>query len=288
MSKAGALFKLTRFPLVFTAAADSAVGAALVGVDLFHSTAWIPAVISSSLLYAGGMVLNDVVDLGRDRALHPERPLPSGRVTVEAAVRFALILFGAALVSAFVAGAPTLVWAAAMAALIAGYDGVFKHHAVAGSLAMAIVRGANLGLGAVAAGADPRTAAFPWIAISILGAYVFILTLWSTREDTRDGHRGFLALLGGGLIVIPLAGTVRPDAARWAAVAASAWILPWVVRALLRPEPARLMQTVRWGVLGILPLDASFLATQGRWAEAAIVAGLIVPALALLPLFRRL
>lgn len=284
----GPYFKLTRFPLVFTAAADSAVGAALSGCDLLNSSAWIPAVVSSAFLYAGGMVLNDVVDVTRDRALHPERPLPSGRVSPEAAARFAMILLGLAIVSALVAGGPTFVWAAAMAALIAAYDGAFKQNALAGSLAMAAVRGANLGLGAVAAGADPRTAAFPWIAVAILAGYVFVLTMWSTREDRPGAGRGLLALLGAGLVAIPLAGALKPGPGRWAAAVPSIWILPWVVQALLRPEPARLMRAVLWGVLGIIPLDASFLAAQGRWTETALVAGLIVPALALLPVFRRL
>jgi hypothetical protein len=183
--------------------------------------------------------------------------------------------------AALVAGGPTFVWAAALAGLIAAYDGVFKAHAVAGSVAMAVVRGGNLGLGAVAAGSDPRTGGFPWVAVAILAGYVFVLTMWSTREE-RSGGRGALALLGLGLVAVPLAG------ARWASAAASAWILPWVARAVARPEPARLMQVVRWGVLGIILLDASFLAARDRWIEAGAVAALMVPALSLLPLFRRL
>ena len=288
MSKAGALFKLTRFPLVFTATADSTVGAALAGVNLFSCAHWVPAVASSAFLYAGGMVLNDVCDLERDRSLHPERPLPSGRVSPKAASLFAIVLFTLAIASSCLAGPLAIAWTLGIAALIAAYDRIVKQWEVPGSLAMAAVRGANLGLGAVAAGVDPRTVDFPWISISILAAYVFILTLWSTREDVRGGNRGLLGLLGGGLVVIPLAGAVTPLPARWAAILPSVWIWPWIVRAISRPEPARMMQVVRWGVLGIIPLDASFLAARGRWAEAAAVAGLLVPALALLPAFRKL
>jgi len=288
MSKAGGLFKLTRFPLVFTAVADSAVGAALVGVNLFTCAHWVPALASSAFLYAGGMVLNDLCDIERDRTLHPERPLPSGRVSVKSAGVFALVLFALAIASAGLAGSLAVAWALGIVALIAVYDRLLKRWAAPGSLAMAAVRGTNLGLGAVAGGIGPGMADFPWIPISILAAYVFILTLWSTREDIHGGSRGLLGLLGGGLIVVPLAGAVTPLPARWAAGAASVWIWPWIVRALSRPEPARLMQVVRWGVLGIIPLDASFLAARGRWAEAAVVAGLLVPALALLPVFRKL
>src|SRR2546422_10091209 len=112
----GGLFKLTRFPLVFTAAADSAVGAALAGSDLLHSTAWISAVVASSLLYAGGMVLNDVADLDRDRRIHPERPLPSGRVDAGTAGLFATVLLFLAVAAATFGGGTAFVWAAGVAA----------------------------------------------------------------------------------------------------------------------------------------------------------------------------
>ena len=35
---------------------------------------------ASCLLYAAGMLWNDVADAERDRELHPQRPLPSGRI----------------------------------------------------------------------------------------------------------------------------------------------------------------------------------------------------------------
>ncbi|HTF57720.1 MAG TPA: UbiA family prenyltransferase [Planctomycetota bacterium] len=284
----GGLFKLTRFPLVFTAAADSAVGAALVGVSLLHSTTWIPAVVASSLLYAGGMVLNDVADLDRDRRIHPERPLPSGRVDAGTAGLFATVLLFLAVAAATLGGGTAFVWAAGMAAMIAGYDCVFKHISWAGAAAMAAIRGANLGLGAVVAGADPRAAGFPWAPLAILAAFVFVLTLWSTREERPQEGRGLLSLLGAGLVLVPLSGILLTRPVPWAAGAASLWILPWVIRAMFRPERDRIMQAVRWGVLGIIPLDASFLASNGRWPEAVVVAGLLIPALALLPVFRKL
>ncbi len=286
-SKAGALFKLTRFPLVFTAAADSAVGAALGGVNLFNCIHWVPAVTASAFLYAGGMVLNDVCDVERDRGLHPERPLPSGRVSPKAAGIFAVVLFALGVASSGFAGTLAVAWTVGIVALIAGYDRLLKRWAGPGSLAMAAVRGANLGLGAVVVGVSPSGGDFPWIPAVVLAAYVFALTVWSTRED-RPGGRGFPAVVGAAMFWTPMLAALRPSTARWAALIPSSWILPWVARAIARPEPNRMMQVVRWGVLGIIPLDASFLAAQGRWTEAAVVGGLLLPALTLLPVFRKL
>jgi len=283
-----AYLKLTRFPLVFTAAADSAVGAALSGCDLLHSGAWIPAVICSSLLYAAGMVLNDLVDIERDRTIHPERPLPSGRVGIRTAYNFAGILFVLALAVSGLGGLATVAWTGGIAGLIHAYNLALKRNAAAGSAGMALIRGANLGLGAVVAGASSGDVILPWAPMAILAGYVFFLTLWSTREEKPGRGREALAAAGAGMILVPLAGLALPRPMGWPLVAAPLWILPWVLRALVRPDANRLMQAVRWGVLGIIPLDASFLAAQGRWMEAAAVAGLLIPALALLPLFRKL
>jgi 4-hydroxybenzoate polyprenyltransferase len=288
MRTAAALLKLTRFPLVFTAIADSAVGASLAGINLVNCLTWVPAAAASAFLYAGGMALNDIVDVERDRDLHPERPLPSGRVSLKAAGILVLVCFAFAVASAQVAGHVAAAWVGLMIVLIAAYNGILKRWAVPGSLAMAAVRGANLGLGAIVVGVLPGRLEFPWPAAAVLGGYVFALTLWSTREDVRGQGRGALAVIGALLAWMPVAGAIKEVPARWASLAASIWILPWILRALVRPEPARLMQVVRWGVLGIIVLDASFLAARSRWTEAGAVGGLIAPALLLLPMFRKL
>lgn len=288
MTSLSALFKLTRFPLVFTAMADSAVGAALSGVNLFNCVHWAPAVASSAFLYAGGMVLNDICDIERDRTLHPERPLPSGRVSLKSAGFYCFVLLALAVTSAALAGRAAVTWALVIVALIAGYNRVLKRWAIPGSLAMAAVRGANFLLGVVVVTpdlAEARGNIGPCAAV--LAMYVFFLTLWSTRED-RPGCRAFPAGVGAAITWTPILAALRPAPARWAAMIPSMWILPWVIRAIARPDRDRMMQVVRWGVLGIIPLDASFLAVSGRWAEAAAVAALVLPALALLPVFRKL
>ncbi len=45
------------------------------------------------LVTGGGNVLNDCLDVEGDRVNHPERPLPRGEISREAARRFALLLF---------------------------------------------------------------------------------------------------------------------------------------------------------------------------------------------------
>ncbi len=85
--------QLLRLPNLFTAMADVAMGFLFVRaswawnpapINLRPIGAWVLALLAlaSALLYAAGVVLNDVFDLERDRRERPERPLPSGRVSL--------------------------------------------------------------------------------------------------------------------------------------------------------------------------------------------------------------
>ncbi len=295
---AGDYLKLTRFPLVFTAVADSAAGYLLAlpaGAELRPTALGLAAGVSACF-YASGMVYNDVADQLRDRVLHPERPIPSKRVTSDRAQRFGKALLFVALSGSCVFGLLAGGWALGMAILILGYNFLFKHVRWGGALAMGLIRGMNLGLGAFAAAhlapgspALPGFGAFPWAGMGVLALYVTLLTLLSTWEDSKDSPTRRVGLAAAGMAAAPLAIAVPAGAGpRWAAVLPTLWILPWAVRAVALPSRERLMQVVRWGVLGIILLDAAQVAVTGRTRESLWIAGLLLPALLLLPVFRRL
>ena len=102
--------ELLRLPNVFTAVADVAMGFFFVAVPLNqHAGMIIPGcawafsddpqrsllpigmwtlgllAAASALLYSAGMVLNDVFDVELDREEQPDRPLPSGRISLGSA-----------------------------------------------------------------------------------------------------------------------------------------------------------------------------------------------------------
>jgi len=59
------------------------------------------AMLVAFLVCAGGMVLNDYFDRFVDRKLHPEKPLPSGKIGAESAILYAVALFFVGNVLAF-------------------------------------------------------------------------------------------------------------------------------------------------------------------------------------------
>ncbi len=88
------LGRVSNLPTVWT---NAAAGAVLAGgvVDARHL---LPVMLALSAFYAGGMYLNDAFDAEIDRRERPERPIPSGRISVQRvlAVGFALLAGGAA------------------------------------------------------------------------------------------------------------------------------------------------------------------------------------------------
>lgn len=113
------LARLSNLPtVVANVLAGCAIGAAETGFP------WQTAVVMSLSMmcfYAAGMALNDLADLQFDLVTRPERPIPSGRISVRAAHAFAinLLLFGIMLaatqsarasVAAFVLGVAILAY----------------------------------------------------------------------------------------------------------------------------------------------------------------------------------
>lgn len=140
---------------------------------------WIP--LASSLLYAAGMLWNDLCDFDRDRILHPRRPLPSGRIgLLSAYVVGALLLVGAFLAAAQVRHGLEL--AGVVASLILLYDMGVKQVPWLGSLVMALVRAGHAIFALLLLGPDYlRIALSPEASpagMSVFLAYPAILGLW--------------------------------------------------------------------------------------------------------------
>ena len=95
-----AWLQLVRLPNLFTVPGDPLVGYVLALWTLhgpeptpisLGQALWV--VLASVTLYAGGLISNDLFDLEEDRRDRPERPLPSGRVSVRSALVAAIVMF---------------------------------------------------------------------------------------------------------------------------------------------------------------------------------------------------
>ena len=97
-----AWLQLVRLPNAFTALADVMMGFLVTHGNLQHAGEFATLCCTSLSFYWAGMVLNDVYDVEIDRRERPERPIPSGRISL-ATARFVgyVLLFNGLLLTAW-------------------------------------------------------------------------------------------------------------------------------------------------------------------------------------------
>jgi len=103
-------------------------------------------IITSILLYIGGVALNDYFDFEEDKKQRPNRPLPSGRIPKLNALFLATIAFGTSLLIAYYIGPLSFSISILLIVTIFGYDYYLKNSLI-GPIVMATARVLNILLG---------------------------------------------------------------------------------------------------------------------------------------------
>lgn len=258
-----AWFEILRPANVTTALADVLAGCAIADLAPGFPLPWLLA--STGCLYAGGVVLNDVCDRHLDARERPERPLPSGRVPVAGAAVLGAALLAAGIAAAVRANAAAAGIAGVIAGLVLLYDAVAKTHGVLGPVTMGACRAANLLLGIAAV---PAMLSVRWPVAVLPFVYIVAITGVS-RGEVHGGRRtaGRMALGAMTAVVAALAALqARSLATLWALPLSAllAWrVLPPLIRAAERPDPATIRRAIRAGVLSLVFLDAALAGAFG-------------------------
>ena len=298
--------KLFRFPLVFTAIADSATGYLLTSESRVPSRFILNVgltAVSSACLYAFGMALNDWSDKDRDKVLAPGRVLPSGRISSSGALIALIVLviisgFAIALVDGRGSLLQRLVVWGFLLTCIVIYDCVMKAPPV-----MGLVRALNFILG-MAVAAPLMTVFLPWhLALVAMPEFVYVtaLTYVSTlEEESLDRRRlwvGTASMILGAFMAATwnpiLQGFIPWGATRthvpWKAFLVSLVLALWISERARRARDKRgVMLLVRDGIIGIILLHTSELSTYDLNIEAACIAALVIPAALSVAVFKRL
>jgi 4-hydroxybenzoate polyprenyltransferase len=247
--------------------------------------------VAGSLLYSGGMFLNDAFDADIDARERPERPIPSGRIargTVLAA-GVGMLAGALAVLAAFVAvsraGVELVAAGFAVAAGVLVYDR--WHKGVWWSpIVMGFCRAGLYALGALAV-AVPLGDQVVLPAVSLL-LYVVGLTHVARFENASAVGRTWptLALFAPVLVVLVTTDFARAAPARIATLAlVGAAHLVWTVRALaiaLRGGKGAIPRAVVALIAGISLVDAVFVASRAPHEELALAVALSAFALTLL------
>jgi 4-hydroxybenzoate polyprenyltransferase len=230
------------------------------------------ASLSSACLYAGGVVLNDVCDASLDRAERPERPIPSGEISQASATVWGVLLLMAGIGLGWTLGWMTGCIAMGVAVAAVVYDRWGKHLDLLGPLNMGVCRGLNLLLGMSLLPAQISTVA--WAAI-VPVVYIYAITLIS-RGEVHGGSRNTLRLALG-LYIAVILGVASMGIIHQTLMLPALFLLffalcvfPPLAGALKQPSGPRIGRAVKAGVIGLILLDAAWVATGGNpyWAVA--------------------
>ncbi|MBE9028817.1 UbiA-like protein EboC [filamentous cyanobacterium LEGE 11480] len=238
--------------------------------------------LATTGLYGGGIVFNDVFDAELDAVERPERPIPSGRATLNYGIFLGTVL----LLGAIVAAAQVSLLSAEIACVVAfsalTYDAIGKHHPVFGPLNMGLCRGGNwlLGMSVV-----PGAMLHHGVIVLVPIVYIAAITLMS-RGEVDGGDRlasqialGLLLTVAIGLMALTLLPdyiwlSMLPLGLIWLGL-----VLPAFIKATTSLTPDLIRQAVRTGVISLIALDAATVAGFSGWLYGGVV-------LALLPLSR--
>jgi 4-hydroxybenzoate polyprenyltransferase len=285
LKKAKAFLQLMRPANIVTSVADVLAGIAISGFFLapsFGSTQIWPVLLlclSTIGLYGGGVVFNDVFDAELDRIERPERPIPSGIVSIREATLLGIVLLLIGVASAFVYSMLSGLIALCIAVAAVLYDKFGKHHAIAGPVNMGVCRGLNLLLGI----SIVKASILQWWYLAFVPViYIASITMIS-RGEVHGGNKNLLywasllyALVIGFLLYFAIDNRTQLVFTLIFLLAFAWMIFNPLIKAIQHPAGKNIGKAVKAGVIGLILMDAS-------WASAfnavyfAILIALLLP-----------
>lgn len=183
--------------------------------------------LGATLLYVGGMFLNDAIDVEFDRQHRQERPIPAGHISIGTVWWFGLVSLGTGALLLIPLGRTSAMLTVLLLATIVLYDVVHKSVA----FAPVVMAGCRFWLFLLAAstGADGVTGYALWCAIA-LGGYVIGLSYIARRESLNS----MVAAWPAALLALPvvLALLVNNGAYRWLGLGLVTPLAVWAVYCL--------------------------------------------------------
>jgi hypothetical protein len=237
-------------------------------------------------LFGCGAALNDILDLKRDRMMHPERPLASGEMSMEGAIALVMIAAMAAVLGATVFGMEAVRLTLLLLAAILAFNAAGKFIPAIGLVVLGLIYAGhmvvpNVGLKflwpvwvvmthALAVGLIthrmgrkvPRLSRRAVVAAGI-GWLFWSIVIWSTQWERADGE------------LWPR--WVTPWAAVWPLLLGGAFALAAWERVRRFGYGARAAEKInRYGSLWLALYACAWLLGSGKWGAGWLLAGLAV------------
>lgn len=177
--------QLLRIPNLFTLPGDTVLGYIIAG-GLINRSPFPFCITAIIFLYSFGLVTNDLADFNEDSIKHPDRPLPSGRVSRKAAKFAAILLLTLALVISARLNIYAFYTALVLASFILLYNFIFKKNSIIGPFTVALCRVLSIIFGFLAAGIEGPIPPMLYIVSFTWMLYFFAISLAAYYETDPE------------------------------------------------------------------------------------------------------
>ena len=264
---------------IVTAIADVLAGIAISGFmaawvfNYLHILPVLLLCISTAGLYGGGVVFNDVFDADLDRVERPERPIPSGLISLRAATTLGSILLIAGIVAAFAVNLTSGLLASLITIAALVYNKWGKHHSLLGPPNMGLCRGLNLLLGVSVL---PSSISGWWYIAFVPVIYISSVTMIS-RGEVHGSNRTLL--YGASALYILVTGLIFYFAfINDNVLIVLVFLFPFawmifkpLIKALKEPTGLNIGKAVKSGIIALILMDAAWAASSGAFVGALII-----------------
>jgi 4-hydroxybenzoate polyprenyltransferase len=275
------LLKLVRAPAGITAISNI-VAAATIASNGQLNASLILLITSSILFYYSGMTLNDCFDFKEDSIERPSRPIPSGELSLKSAWIFGASMMLGGLVLAFLHSQTAGIIGLCLGAVIVLYNGLIKN-GFAGSVCMASCRYFNWVLGATFVGLAGQN----WLMALPIFFYIIGLTYLS-KQETHGENKNAVFFCAFMLLLTALSGLYFVFTVfmleQWQTYISVALIVVWsvlnvnkLIKVFKEFTPNNIQNLISWMVIGVIPLDALFVALSGHYIIALVILALLPP-----------
>jgi hypothetical protein len=240
-------------------------------------------------LYAFGAALNDVIDRRRDRSLHPERPLPAGRLSIEAAIAITISSLLAAIAAASVFGLGGVRLATLVGVAILIFNGAARFVPSLGAVALGLIYAAHM----LVPNVNLR---FIWPVLLVMTFALVVATMAhvvSKRRPTLSTRSLIAAALAWGVWAAALlyvghrrTGAIWPEWTPWTAVIGPACaiaayaVLAWFTIRSQAPPLRAADRMTRLGAAWLVVINTAWLLSFGQFVASVILGGFALLALA--------
>ncbi len=235
----------------------SAIGSSLLGSLLSQGTIFDHIVVGiiSFCLFCGGMIMNDLFDVEKDRAMRPNRPLPSGKISLADAKKALFTLVFITIVLAVSLKVDQMITVVLTWLAIYGYNGPLKSQPFLAGFSLATARASNFMIGLSFTNALPTPEMpFPILAIPALAIFLHTISIliYSKGEDL-EGPVPKGAWITQCLIFLLLC--------KWSPISAGIWILSVFIILYVHKAENKMIRIkgVGWMVNAFCLLDACVL-----------------------------